>query len=129
MNFRFAAARRRRGLYEPGSEPACGGAATPTRTRGRKAASLLDRCAATRTCPKVIEAFGAAEFWGLRMSPGLIGTDATLDIPLPDNVRRYYYPGTTHGGGRGGFQVDAPPGANAARCRQPEPAGRHDAAR
>src|SRR6185295_9278708 len=22
--------------------------------------------------------------------------------------RRYYYPGTTHGGGRGGFQIDAP---------------------
>ncbi len=36
--------------------------------------------------------------------PVLIGTDATHDIPLPDNVRRYYYPGTTHGGGRGGFQ-------------------------
>jgi hypothetical protein len=42
------------------------------------------------------------------MSPGLIGTDAGHDIPLPPDVRRYYYPGTTHGGGRGGFQVAAP---------------------
>ena len=75
------------------------------KARGRRAASLLDRCAATHTCPKVIEAFGSTEFWGLRMSPGLIGTDAAHDIPLPDNVRRYYYPGTTHGGGRGGFRV------------------------
>jgi hypothetical protein len=78
-------------------------------TRGRPEASLLDRCRATRTCPKVVEAFGSTEFWGLRMSPGLIGTDATRDIPLPANVRRYYYPGTTHGGGRGGFAVEAGP--------------------
>src|SRR6185369_10635151 len=28
-------------------------------------------------------------------------------LPLPENVRRYYYPSTTHGGGRGGFPVDA----------------------
>ena len=32
------------------------------------------------------------------------------DIPLPDNVRRYYMPGTTHGGGRGGFQIAATAG-------------------
>ena len=86
-----------------------GGAGIRTRSAGEHAASLLDRCAASHTCPKVIEAFGASEFWGLRMSPGLIGTDAAHDIPLPENVRRYYYPGTTHGGGRGGFQVDAAP--------------------
>jgi hypothetical protein len=53
----------------------------------------------------------------LRMSPGLVGTDAKTDIPLPDNVRRYYYPGTTHGGGRGGFRVDAD--AAAGRCALP----------
>ena len=40
------------------------------------------------------------------MSPDLIGTDATRDLPLPANVRRYYYPSTTHGGGRGGFPID-----------------------
>jgi hypothetical protein len=39
------------------------------------------------------------------MSPNLVGTDAKEDIPLPDNVRRYYFPATTHGGGRGGFAV------------------------
>ena len=85
------------------------GYAIRTRSAGDTPASLLDRCAASHTCPKVIEAFGASEFWGLRMSPGLIGTDAAHDIPLPENVRRYYYPGTTHGGGRGGFRVDAAP--------------------
>ncbi|HSH17399.1 MAG TPA: alpha/beta hydrolase domain-containing protein, partial [Verrucomicrobiae bacterium] len=49
----------------------------------------------------------SAEFWGLRMSPGLVGTRADVDLPLPDNVRRYYFPGTTHGGGRGGFVAGA----------------------
>ena len=47
------------------------------------------------------------------MSPNLLGTNADVDIPLPPNVRRYYFPGTTHGGGRGGFSAEAPaaPGA------------------
>jgi hypothetical protein len=37
------------------------------------------------------------------MSPNLVGLDARADIPLPPNVRRYYFPGITHGGGAGGF--------------------------
>jgi len=109
INVRFALPGGAATLYEPGSEPALWWGRYDDRVRGRRAASLLDRCTATRTCPKVIEAFGSAEFWGLRMSPGLIGTGADTDIPLPANVRRYYYPGTTHGGGRGGFRVEAGP--------------------
>jgi hypothetical protein len=108
INIRFALPGGAAALYEPGSEPALWWGPYDDQTRKRPRASLLDRCTATRTCPKIIEAFGSAEFWGLRMSPGLIGTDAKSDIPLPDNVRRYYYPGTTHGGGRGGFRIDAP---------------------
>ena len=41
------------------------------------------------------------------MSPALVGTKADADIPLPANVRRYYFPGTTHGGGGGGFNIGA----------------------
>jgi Alpha/beta hydrolase domain len=111
INFRFALPGGAATLYEPGSEPVVWWGNYQDTLRGRPAASLLDRCAATRTCPKVIEAFGSTEFWGLRMSPGLIGTDAKRDIELPENVRRYYYPGTTHGGGRGGFVVDPAPTA------------------
>jgi len=37
------------------------------------------------------------------MSPTLVGTRADRDIPLPANVRRYYFPGVRHGGGPGGF--------------------------
>jgi hypothetical protein len=106
MNVRFGLPGGAAGAYEPGSDGVVWWTRYQDRTRGLPAAGLLDRCAATNTCPKIIEAFGSAEFWGLRMSPDLIGTDARRDLPLPGNVRRYYYPGTTHGGGRGGFSVD-----------------------
>jgi hypothetical protein len=105
MNVRFAAPGGAAGLYEPGSEPALWWGTYKDAERRRGSASLLDRCLRTRTCPKVVEAFGATEFWGLRMSPGLVGTDARHDIALPGNVRRYYMPGTNHGGGAGGFQI------------------------
>ncbi|MCC7042701.1 MAG: hypothetical protein IT183_02495 [Acidobacteria bacterium] len=112
MNFRFALPGGAVDLYEPGSEGVLWWSRYADTVRGRgPAASLLDRCTATNTCPKIIEAFGSAEFWGLRMSPNLVGTDAKQDIALPSNVRRYYMPGTTHGGGRGGFQVAANAGA------------------
>jgi len=122
MNVRFAAPGGAAGLYEPGSEPALWWGRYTDALRGRKApTSLLDRCTATRSCPEVIEAFGATEFWGLRMSPGLVGTDATADIPLPDNVRRYYMPGTTHGGGAGGFEVTQRPRGGCALPQNPNP--------
>lgn len=118
MNFRFALPGGAVDLYEPGSEGVLWWGPYEDKVRGRgPAASLLDRCSATSTCPKIVEAFGSAEFWGLRMSPDLIGTDAAADIPLPANVRRYYMPGTTHGGGRGGFRHAA--GGPAGACSLP----------
>jgi hypothetical protein len=106
MNVRFALPGGAAGVYEPGSDGVVWWTKYEDKTRGLKAAGLLDRCSGTNTCPKIVEAFGSSEFWGLRMSPDLIGTDAVHDLPLPENVRRYYYPSTTHGGGRGGFPVD-----------------------
>jgi hypothetical protein len=117
LNFRFAAPGGAASLYEPGSEPALWWSRYTDEARGRSAAGMLDRCRASRTCPKVFETFGSAEFWGLRMSPGLVGTRADADIPLPPEVRRYYFPGTTHGGGRGGFSAAATPGA---QCELPD---------
>jgi len=55
------------------------------------------------TCPKVIEHFGSAEVWALKMTTSWVGTFPVTDIPLPSNVRRYYIGSTTHGGGGGGF--------------------------
>lgn len=121
MNLRFAVPGGAAGPYEPGSEGVLWWGSYEDKARGRPRASLLDRCTTTRTCPKIIEAFGSAEFWGLRMSPDLIGTDARADIPLPDNVRRYYLPGTTHGGGGGGFRVQSTPGSRCQLQDNPNP--------
>ncbi len=107
LNFRFAIPGGAAGLYEPGSEGSLWWSDYRDVARNRPVAGLLDRCRATTSCPKIMETFGATEFWGLRMSPGLVGTKADQDIPLPPEVRRYYFPGVTHGGGRGGFQVIA----------------------
>ncbi len=106
MNIRFAAPGGAAGVDEPGSEAVLWWGDYDDTARGRGKGGLLDRCRATHSCPKVFDVFGSAEFWGLRMSPDLVGTDAKADIPLPANVRRYYFPGVTHGGGKGGFAVD-----------------------
>jgi hypothetical protein len=121
LNIRFGVPGGAAGLYEPGSEAPLWWARYDDRVRGRGTASLLDRCRASQTCPNIVETFGSAEFWGLRMSPDLIGTDAKADLPLPAEVRRYYFPSVTHGGSyTGGFPLKgdaAYPGAPA--CTMP----------
>ena len=106
INLRFAHPSGIESLYEPGTEGMLWWGNYADTARGRNASSMLDRAGASNTCPKIFETFGTAEFWDLRMSPGLVGTKADRDIPLPPNVRRYYFPGTTHGGGTGGFSAD-----------------------
>ena len=76
--------------------------------RGLPAAGILDRCTATKTCPKIIERFGSAEVWALKLTPEWVGTDAKADLPLPDTVRRYYIASSTHGSGPGGFDSSLP---------------------
>ena len=117
MNFRFAAVGGGAQLYEPGSDGVVWWSDYKDEARRRPEAGLLDRCRASGTCPKIVETFGSFEFWGLRASPDLVGTSADRDIPLPANVRRYYFPGVTHGGGRGGFS--AVPPAAPANCELP----------
>lgn len=118
LNVRFGLPGGAAGTYEAGSEGNVWWSRYADRARGRGVSSLLDRCHATDTCPKIVETFGSAEFWGLRMSPDLVGTDAKADIPLPAEVRRYYFPGVTHGGSRtGGFPMKGePPYPGAPRC-------------
>jgi hypothetical protein len=107
MNIRFGVPGGAADAFEPGSEGVLWWHRYRDGTRKRGVGSLLDRCTVSRTCPKIVETFGSAEFWGLRMSPGLVGTDASADLPLPSNVRRYYFPGVTHGGSfTGGFPID-----------------------
>jgi hypothetical protein len=111
LNMRFAVPDGVLRLYEAGSEGPQWWADAPDPVRGLPSGGILDRCNASHTCPKIIEHFGAAEVWGLKLTPEWVGTAADTDLPLPDNVRRYYIPGTQHGGGRGGFATapEAPP--------------------
>jgi hypothetical protein len=109
LNRRFALPGGLVGLFELGHEAATWWESWGDAARGRPPAGILDRCRATSTCPKIMETFGAAEIWGLRHSFVLVGTDAAADLPLPANVRRYYFPGTNHGGGPGGFSRTTAP--------------------
>jgi Alpha/beta hydrolase domain len=105
MNYRFATPDGVLKLYEPGSEGTQTWLPSADAVRGLPTVGILDRCTATHTCPKIIEHFGAAEFWGLKLSPSFVGTAADKDVKLPANVRRYYIPSTQHGGGKGGFET------------------------
>jgi Alpha/beta hydrolase domain len=110
LNTRFAQPDGVLELYQLGSEgpqwwlPA----KDPVRDPQGKALGILDRCTATKTCPKIIEHFGSAEVWALKLTPEWVGTDAKTDLPLPDNVRRYYIASSHHGGGAGGFDSSLP---------------------
>jgi hypothetical protein len=95
-------------LYQAGSEGPQWWHKFPDYVRNLPPAGILDRCEATKTCPKVIEHFGSAEVWALKLTPEWVGTAATSDIPLPQNVRRYYISSSTHGGGAGGFDPNPP---------------------
>ena len=118
MNFRFAIPGGLANLFEAGSDGVVTWSDYADEARHQPAGSLLGRCHATNTCPKIFETFGSSEFWVLRASPNLVGTKADRDIPLPPNVRRYYFPGVTHGGGRGGFTAKTP--KTPAACELPE---------
>ena len=108
LNFRWAQPDGVMELYQVGSEGPQWWVPYPDQARALPTRSVLDRCNATKTCPKVIEHFGAAEIWGLKLGPEWVGTSPTEDIALPDNVRRYYIASTTHGGGVGGFDSSLP---------------------
>ena len=108
LNFRWAQPDGVLELYQAGSEGPQWWHKFPDHVRGLPPAGILDRCKATDTCPKVVEHFGSAEVWALKLTPEWVGTDAKNDIPLPSNVRRYYIASSTHGGGAGGFNSSLP---------------------
>jgi hypothetical protein len=124
INLRFAVPGGASSIFEPGSDGTVWWAHWPDTVRRQKPSGLLDRCTASHTCPLIIEVLGSTEFWSLRASPDFVGTDNAKDIPLPENVRRYYIASTQHGGGPGGFHDKAPApepqrGAFAAICALP----------
>jgi Alpha/beta hydrolase domain len=109
LNFRWAQPDGVLELYQAGSEGPQWWAKWPDTVRGLPEAGILDRCTASKTCPKVVEHFGSAEVWALKMTTEWVGTAADADIPVPANVRRYYIASSTHGGGAGGFNSSLSP--------------------
>jgi hypothetical protein len=128
LNFRFAMPDGVLKLYEPGSEGPQWWLPWPDPVRNLPTRGILDRCTASGTCPKIIEHFGAAEVWGLKLTPEWVGTAADADIPLDESIRRYYIPSTRHGGANlasRGFDVTPPavpscPSANYGRGTFPD---------
>jgi hypothetical protein len=101
-------------LYQMGSEGPQWWYPWPDVVRGLPTKGILDSCTLTHTCPKIIETFGGAEVFALKMTTEWVGTSADLDIPVPRNNRRYYLPSSTHGGGNG--VTDENPPFAAANC-------------
>lgn len=108
LNFRWAQPDGVLELYQAGSEGPQWWLPHPDPVRGLPAAGILDRCQRSGTCPKIIEHFGSAEVWALKLTPEWIGTDAKQDLPLPPHVRRYYIASSNHNGGAGGFDSSLP---------------------
>ena len=125
VNVRFAIPGGASSPYELGSEGVVWWADWPDAVRGHATSGLLHRCTLTHTCPKIIEVLGSSEFWSLRASPDFVGTDNRRDIPLPENVRRYYIASTQHGGGAGGFHA-GPMAATAPRAAASSPGAAHN---
>jgi hypothetical protein len=98
LNFRWAQPDGVLELYQAGSEGPQWWSEFADDVRGLPPNGILMRCQQSGTCPRIIEHFGSAEVWALKLTPEWVGTRADTDIPLPDNVRRYYIPSTTHGG-------------------------------
>jgi hypothetical protein len=114
-------------LYQQGSEGPQWWVDWADPVRKQPTGSIFSRCNTNNSCPKVIEHFGSAEVYALKLTPEWIGTAGDADIPLPRNVRRYYVPSSHHGGGAGGFThipatTTEPPvpatASAAARCRR-----------
>ena len=105
LNVRFGTPDAATTLYDRGSEGPVWWASWPDSVRGLPSAGILDRCTSTRTCPKIVETMGGTEAWALNLSTNWVGTSGDKDIPVPDNVRRYYIGSSPHGGGAGGFNV------------------------
>ena len=95
-------------LYQMGSEGPQWWTKYEDQVRHLPKRGILDRCKRTDTCPKIVETFGGAEVFALKMTTSWVGTDAKKDIPLPGNVRRYYLPSSTHGGGNGAMDENPP---------------------
>jgi len=68
-----------------------------------KTDSVLARCEASRTCPKIMEVNDSNSYWFKSASLAITTPDGTQDLPDPPNVRFYLLSSIAHGvaSGRG----------------------------
>jgi hypothetical protein len=114
LNERFAQPTVLLQLYMGGNEAPVWWANSPNDARHLGANGLLRRCKQNNTCPEVLEWWGELEYYGEKMGPDMTGYCVVCrsDLPVPQNVHRYFHPGTSHGGGGGGvagFTWSPPP--------------------
>lgn len=62
-----------------------------------RTAGLLDRCTATKTCPKIIQTVSGIEYWQSGMALNTTDGRGRQDVAMLDNVRLYYLSSTQHG--------------------------------
>jgi len=86
-------------------------------------ASQLDRCNATRSCPKVIATMTDTEYWQSLMALNTTDALGTRDLPIPGNVRIFHFASTQHGSGSPLASPTAPPNvpATCQLARNPNP--------
>lgn len=75
---------------------------------------LLARCRASHSCPKIMQWDSGGEPWIGRDSLVLTDPLGTRDVPLPDNVRFYFFSSTQHQAGTG----EDPPAGSRGICEQ-----------
>jgi hypothetical protein len=100
LNTRFAQPGRDSGLEHVehayiGTEPPYAWSAQPDPLTGHDE-SLLDRCQATKTCPKIFQTVTDTEYWQRGMSLATGSMDGKTDLKIPGNVRIYDFGDASH---------------------------------
>jgi hypothetical protein len=102
LNIRFAQPGRDSGLQHierhfPGTDSPVTWSATTDPVTG-DAHGILERCEATKTCPKIIQTVTDTEYWQRGMSLVTGDLAGERDLAMPPNVRIYHLAGTQHSG-------------------------------
>ena len=80
----------------------------------RETHGLLDRCRATRTCPRILHTLSSTEYWQSAGSFDTTDPTGTRDLPDAAGTRIYHFAGTQHGG----FSPVAPAPTSTGICEQ-----------
>ena len=130
LNFRFASPTACSSSTSPAAKARSGGRRYADAIRGLPRAASSTAAMRRNTCPKIIEHFGAAEIWGLKLRPNGSAPTAKQTFRCRTMCGATTLPSTQHGGGAAGSDsARAPPACPASarhgrRCRQSDAAHR-----